>query len=394
MTTKTRTAKTKESKQLTLKDRLSRLTYYRACQLLGPDGPRLIRQGSTYDDIDIDHDVYLRGDLFRLKLPGAGAKGKRHRGDDYHHGRGEEPAAFQLHGMPDDLRARRRGRFVGVGRKDGAPVGPVAPDERRPLETLNEQELHDQALARSPGTGEDREVPPPFVRSRSNRGPTTPLPAPFRERPIAWRCAAKNEGSRSARVPTSARTRSARASTFSMCWSACGQRFPASARRKPYRNCETFVHVLYGEDVTLHLQLPDRPDPELTKAIGSLANGPIDDVRRLVDAIAKLDRLGRNVTVYPDAEELIQRRLFEQHMADRMAEIQRNPAKHPLRKQLLKVELLPYQLEGIAFAAGVGRAILADDMGLGKTIQGVGVAEILAPRSRHRPRIGCFAPRR
>ena len=40
--------------------------------------------------------------------------------------------------------------------------------------------------------------------------------------------------------------------------------------------------------------------------------------------------------------------------------------------------MLPYQLEGVAFAAGVGRAILADDMGLGKTIQGVGAAEILA----------------
>ena len=49
-----------------------------------------------------------------------------------------------------------------------------------------------------------------------------------------------------------------------------------------------------------------------------------------------------------------------------------------MRKQLLKVELLPYQLEGIAFAAGAGRAILADDMGLGKTIQGVGTAELLA----------------
>jgi SNF2 family DNA or RNA helicase len=45
---------------------------------------------------------------------------------------------------------------------------------------------------------------------------------------------------------------------------------------------------------------------------------------------------------------------------------------------LLKTELLPYQMDGIAFAAGAGRAILADDMGLGKTIQGVGVAELLA----------------
>ncbi len=41
-------------------------------------------------------------------------------------------------------------------------------------------------------------------------------------------------------------------------------------------------------------------------------------------------------------------------------------------------ELLPYQLDGIAFAAGAGRAVLADEMGLGKTIQGVGVAELLA----------------
>jgi SNF2 family DNA or RNA helicase len=49
-----------------------------------------------------------------------------------------------------------------------------------------------------------------------------------------------------------------------------------------------------------------------------------------------------------------------------------------LRKTLLKGELLPYQLDGIAFAVGAGRAVLADDMGLGKTIQGIGVAEMLS----------------
>ena len=37
-----------------------------------------------------------------------------------------------------------------------------------------------------------------------------------------------------------------------------------------------------------------------------------------------------------------------------------------------------YQLDGIAFAVGTGRSIIADDMGLGKTIQGIGVAELLA----------------
>ena len=101
-------------------------------------------------------------------------------------------------------------------------------------------------------------------------------------------------------------------------------------------------------------------------------------MRKLVEFVGKMERLDRRVTIYPDAEELIQRRLFQQRMAQQMAEIRGNPSQHPLRTKLLKIQLLPYQLEGIAFAAGTGRAVLADDMGLGKTIQGVGTAEILA----------------
>ena len=91
-----------------------------------------------------------------------------------------------------------------------------------------------------------------------------------------------------------------------------------------------------------------------------------------------MEHLGRNVIVYPDAEELIQRRLFQEGMSKRMDEIRGKAAHHPLLTKLLKIPLLPYQLEGIAFAAGTGRAMLADDMGLGKTIQGVGMAELLA----------------
>ena len=70
MTTSTRRPKIKPTKHLTLRDRLSRLTYVRACQLLGPEGAQLIRQGSNHD-IDIQRDVYLRGDLFRVKFPSA-----------------------------------------------------------------------------------------------------------------------------------------------------------------------------------------------------------------------------------------------------------------------------------------------------------------------------------
>ncbi|MDZ7619922.1 MAG: SNF2-related protein, partial [Patescibacteria group bacterium] len=47
-------------------------------------------------------------------------------------------------------------------------------------------------------------------------------------------------------------------------------------------------------------------------------------------------------------------------------------------RQLLKVQLYPYQREGALFAAKAGRSLIADDMGLGKTIQAIAAAEMLA----------------
>ena len=82
--------------------------------------------------------------------------------------------------------------------------------------------------------------------------------------------------------------------------------------------------------------------------------------------------------IHPDAAEHLRRVLFNRDIAGLVDEIRRDPAAHPLRRGLLRRELLPYQLDGIAFAVGVGRAVLADDMGLGKTIQGIGMAELLA----------------
>ena len=58
--------KDQKKQEANLKDRLSRLTYIKAVKLLGAEGPQLIRQGATYDNIDIDRNVYFRGDLFRL----------------------------------------------------------------------------------------------------------------------------------------------------------------------------------------------------------------------------------------------------------------------------------------------------------------------------------------
>ena len=110
--------------------------------------------------------------------------------------------------------------------------------------------------------------------------------------------------------------------------------------------------------------------------------------------------------VYPDAEAFIERQLVLARVRSECDAIRADPENHPLRRELLDAELLPYQLNaeqspppaaaaaqgnwlrrwrrqpsvacGVAFAAGTGRAVLADDMGLGKTIQGIGAAELLA----------------
>jgi SNF2 family DNA or RNA helicase len=156
------------------------------------------------------------------------------------------------------------------------------------------------------------------------------------------------------------------------------RRFPAAQLRRPRRRQSFSLHVRYGDERSLHLAAPDR---ELSREVEAVArplrDGPIDDVSGLLRHLARLQDLGEEVTVYPDAEELVQERLLRERLRKLVAELRADPAGHPLRRELLKVELLPYQLDGIAFAAGAGRAILADDMGLGKTIQAIGLAEVL-----------------
>src|SRR5882724_269095 len=65
----TQVTKTLPSKKLTLKDRLSRLTFVEACKILGPRGKELIQKPAEEWNIKVHRDVYLGDDLFRLRFP-------------------------------------------------------------------------------------------------------------------------------------------------------------------------------------------------------------------------------------------------------------------------------------------------------------------------------------
>jgi SNF2 family DNA or RNA helicase len=149
------------------------------------------------------------------------------------------------------------------------------------------------------------------------------------------------------------------------------RRFTKELLQEPYRRRNISVTLRYGQEVEIRVLLPHEGlRGEAAEIASPLKDRPVKDVRDLLERIRRLESLGRRVTIYQDAEEHMEAVLFRERIRKEIEEIRKNPRAHPLRTGLLKEELLPYQLDGIAFAAGAGRAILADDMGLGKTVQG------------------------
>lgn len=63
-------AKVLPGHRLTLKDRLSRLTFTDACKLLGPRGKQLIQRSANLWDFQLADDFHLGDDLCRVRIPG------------------------------------------------------------------------------------------------------------------------------------------------------------------------------------------------------------------------------------------------------------------------------------------------------------------------------------
>ena len=75
----------------------------------------------------------------------------------------------------------------------------------------------------------------------------------------------------------------------------------------------------------------------------------------------------KKIRVRPEVQEKLEN-AFDEHM---MRELEK---KHKPDFSKLKIELFPYQKEGIAYALFRKAAIIADEMGLGKTLQAIGTA--------------------
>jgi len=351
-----------------LKDKLSHLSFRQASKLLGPEGEKLIREGGKYD-IDLTEQVTVGRDLCSLDLGEAVVtieldpkKNKR--------------LKFQCSACT--TACEHLGALFSLILEEKMALGLAAPPpERVPIESLSDAELVEQA-----------------IEERAERARTEKMRVKSLNGKALWAdyIVTNAASGKSYRVALRGWERGEsycscpdyRKNTLGTCkhiLHVAGKlknRFNKAIREATHEIKDIAIYVRYGEALELRALIPEKLDSRVTALLRPLKNKPIHDVRDLLKRIRTIQNLGEEITIYPDAEEFINRSLYLERVKEKVHEIRKDPKNHPLRKTLLGTELLPYQLDGIAFAVGAGRAIIADDMGLGKTIQGIGVAELLS----------------
>jgi superfamily II DNA or RNA helicase len=355
---------------LTLKDKLSHLSFVQASKLLGPQGKQLIQEGGKFD-IDLFEQVTLNDERFCLRIEGAEVAVTL---DDMKHQR----LSIRCNGC--QTVCVHQGAALSVILEEKMTLGLAAPPpERVPMESLSEDVLVRKAI-------EDRREKAQTEKMRLTSLDPSKLWTDYTLTNSAsgkcYRVALRGwePGESYCSCPDFRKNTLGTCKHIIHALEKVGKKFKKSVRETPAGITDICIYLRYGRQMELGLLIPEGLPPEISALLAPFKDKSIRNIRKLIRCIRQVESLGETVTIYPDAEEYINQRLFQERMAETVAEIRKDPKHHPLRKTLLKAELLPYQMDGIAFAAGAGRAVLADDMGLGKTIQGIGVAELL---SRH-----------
>ena len=352
----------------TLRDKLSHLSFLQACKLLGPEGKALIMEGGQFA-IDLFEQVTLNDRLFRLSLAEAVVEIAL---------REDKRQRFDIRCSCCEGACVHKGAALSLILEEKLALGLSAPPpERVPMESLSEAALIDQAIADRGQRAREEKM---RLKSMNPQQLWTDYIVTNSLSGKSYRLALRGwqPGESYCSCPDFRKNTLGTCKHILYALERGRAKFPKTVRDQPAVVEEICVYLQYGERLELRLLLPEKLSKAVRSALAPLRGKAIEDARELLQRIGRIERLGQPVTIYPDAEEYVRQLLFQARMAEVTAEISRDPAAHPLRGTLLKTELRPYQLDGIAFAAGAGRAVLADDMGLGKTIQGIGTAELLS----------------
>ncbi|HOW18237.1 MAG TPA: SWIM zinc finger domain-containing protein, partial [Phycisphaerae bacterium] len=298
-------ADTRTEQPLTLKDRLSRLTFLQACRLLGEQGARLIREGGRYE-IAIEEQVYLGDDLFRLKLDGAVVTITL---------MAEAPGRLRWNCTRCGRACEHVGAAFSLILEEKMALGLAAPPpERVPVESLSEEELIRRAIEEREERAREERM---SIKSGDPRTPWTDYLVTNAVSGKTYRVALRGfeRGQSYCSCPDYRKNTLGTCKHLLAVQRRVKARFPADVRSRPYVQRDLAVYLRYGTSLELRLLVPRRLDGAARAVVRPLEDRVINDVHDLLRRIRKLEMLGQAVIVYPDAEEHIQRCLLRDRLA-------------------------------------------------------------------------------
>lgn len=366
----------KSKKRVSFRDRLARLTYIQACRLLGEAGEQLLRSGGKRWDLNAEDHAYLAGDLFRVSIL-----------DETLPARKAIVVLTQMTARTQELHLRcdqcdvpceHAGAALNLLLEQKLPLGLSAPpDETVPFELLTERELLERALDERRQRAEQERM---TLHSCNPDTPWCDYTLASHQSGKTYRVSLLGEapGEAYCSCPDFRTNHLGTCKHIMHALEKVKARFSSRDLQRRPNIRRPLLWIDYWGTTALRFTLPDKCSDEVRRIVGRWVKQPLDDAVSAMACLKKLERAKEDVLVYPDAEEWIERELVRRQLQEKTDEIRRDPPGHPLRTTLLKQPLLPYQMDGVAFAVGSGRAILADDMGLGKTIQGIATGELLA----------------
>ncbi len=367
------------TKRLTIRDRLGQLTIRAAERLLGDQGAKRLRQGGKIE-IDVPKAVRLTGDSLFAAVPDRQVPSGFAQVTIVE--MTSKPNGLHLHCDACKSDCEHIAATLNMIMDSKLVLGlSEVPDPHEPIENLSPSELIARAVSERLLRSQSERM---LMKSTDASTPWTDYTVTSQESGNSYRVSMRGLelGQSYCSCPDFRTNQLGTCKHIFFTKSKIEKRFSKVALAKQYVRKNISLRMHYGDttdpEIGLRFNLPITLTPETNKILKGLIGTTSDDASKVVKVLRELERAGTDVSIYPDAETFIETRLLQKKLQAKSSEIRLDPKKHPYRKELLKVELLPYQLDGIAFAVGAGRAILADDMGLGKTIQGIGVAELLS----------------
>ncbi len=145
-----------------------------------------------------------------------------------------------------------------------------------------------------------------------------------------------------------------------------------------------FVYLAWEGEETVRLQRTPSVPADLAEVLDQFFDPRGRIKGQLPEAFFQFENAvyaDDRIEVGIDARQGVERLATKQAQQLRAQQIRQRISAMDGRLPGLKAQLYPYQVEGVAFLAANGRALLADDMGLGKTLQAIAAANWLIHES-------------